>query len=861
MDMTTSTLESNDTKGFLNEVFRGASDGFLGIWAKLGPQRFETHSFHVSEIAQAAETMQALKQRGDVYFERGLQGVRPDAGKRGKEAGVTWVGGLSIDFDTREGPHATPPEKLPADLEEVRKLIREAGLPEPTFIIHTGGGVHAHWLYTAPVLITSAEDRAAEKTMAKAWSKRLEKVFDAHDYELDSTYSLEHLFKAPGTLNHKPCPAKTAKPVTLVSTGPRYEQAELRKLLANELKTAARGIAGAGPGTLAAQLADEAKKAFLASGKAKKDELAPILAGCAWLQSIVERADRGEKLNQTEWYYALGIVARTTEGRKWAHEISKRDPEKGRYSVEETEATIDHALKDAGPANCRETIQEKLKFEGCNRCTFRDLITSPMNLGPEPTERVGVQQNTIYALQGRIYLRLSDGERFDVPSYSDWMLSRVGDNPHHQLMKSKKTAIVTRLGYVPGDNRMIIRNERGTRIANQWRPGGVIPAKGNEKPVLEFFERFIPHARSIEHVIQYLAHLYQRPAVKIEHGLTISGGYGTGKGTLREIVAKLFGEHNIQKIEGGELEDKNNARWVDKQVLIVEETYHKGKYETYNRTKSLVVDDTFPVQDKYVKTYEGTSPRGILVTTNDDAPMSIPEGDRRWFICATPPTPEDDEMEEHRAFFKRFRDLLKQDDTTVAAFAYYLQHEVDLSVFPTKGAPPMTAAKERAMDASRTPLADGLVQLIRSGAPPYLHKDVVSYKDVLRALQGSDWSHLAAQIVPKHIIKAIKDAGGCAVHYNAEGRHLPVRFSRADAYELYAIRNRSRWRKATLQELKGEYKREPGTPAANVYSFNEAANMREHAHPETSEAEMEAYRRGAEERRDALFSRLMAGAS
>lgn len=858
MNMFTTPTSGNNPLDFLTQFFHGATAGYLGLGAKLGPNDFRAYSFHISELAQAAEKMQELAQHGDLYFERGLQGERPASGKRGKEAGVVWSGGLSIDFDTSEGPHSTPAEKLPSNLEEVRKLIQEAGLPEPTFLLHTGGGVHAHWLYTAPVLMKTAEDRAAEKTLAKAWFKRLGKMFEANDYHLDSTYSLEHLFKAPGTWNHKTNPAK---PVSLVSTGRRYDQAELRKLLANELKTAARGIPGAGPGTLAAQFADKAKKDFLASGKAKPDEAAPILAGCAWFKSIVERAERGEKLEQTEWYYFLGIVARTAEGRHLAHELSKLDPEPGRYTPEGTEAAIDHALKDAGPANCRETVQEKLKFKGCDRCSFRGLIKSPMCLGPEPTERVGVQQDTIYAQQGRIYLRLSDGERFDVPSYSDGMLSRVGDNPHHQLMKSKKTAIVTRLGYVPGDNRMIIKNERGTLIANQWRPGGVMPAKGDEKPVLEFFERFIPHARSREHVIQYLAHLYQRPAVKIEHGLTVSGGYGTGKGTLREIVAELFGEHNIQKIEGGELEDKNNARWVDKQVLIVEETYHKGKYETYNRTKSLVVDDTFPVQDKYVKIYEGTSPRGILVTTNDDAPMSIPEGDRRWFICATPPTPEDDEMEEHRAFFKRFRDLLKQDDSTVAAFAYYLQHEVDLSVFPTKGAPPMTAAKERAMDASRTPLADGLVQLIRKGAPPYLHKDVVSYKDVLRALQASDWSHLVTSVAPRKIAKAIKDAGGCEVHHNAEGRHLPVRFSRTEMHELYAIRSRSRWRKASLEELKGEHKREPGAPTANVYSFNEAANMRDPAYPETSEAEMEAYRREAEERRDALFSRLMAGAS
>ncbi len=472
MDMPIPATTGNTIRAFLEQIFQGAGAGTVVLWSKLGG----VYPYPVTDLEGAAAKLAELALRGDTYVGRGLQGVPLSPGERGKEPGIVFVGGLFADIDTREGLHATPEAELPADADEAMKLIAEAKLPPPTLLIGTGGGCHAHWLYSSPAMILTPEERAAEKMLSKAIQKRLRDTFKARGYVLDGTADLTRVCKAPGTLNHKTAPK--ARPVRLIHQGERYDRAELAELLASDLGIAARGVPGAGKGTVADMIRAEAKKAFLASNKAKPDELPPILAGCAWLKSVVDRADRGEKLTEEEWYAMLGIVARTTQGRKEAHEISKRDPELGRYDPAETDAKIDHALNDAGPANCRETIQEKLNFKGCDRCTFRGLITSPMNLAPEPTERVAVQQDTIYAQQGRIYLRLSDGERFDVPSYSDGMLSRVGDNPHHQLMKSKKTAIVTRLGYVPGDNRMIVKNERGTLIANQWRPGGVVPAKG-----------------------------------------------------------------------------------------------------------------------------------------------------------------------------------------------------------------------------------------------------------------------------------------------------------------------------------------------------------------------------------------------
>lgn len=548
-------------------------------------------------------------------------------------------------------------------------------------------------------------------------------------------------------------------------------------------------------GGVSALLKDQAKRAIIA--KAKPDNLASVLAGCAWMQHC--EADAAS-LKEPEWHAMLSISGRCENGRELSHKLSEPYPE---YSEKETDDKLHHAVNDAGPVTCNK-VADEFGFESCARCPFRASINSPMTLASQSPSLVREQAGAVYVIELRRYLNLTTGKLLAPEAFGDGIQARVGAQPHSKMMSSKTMAKVEATDYRPGDPNLIVHQKDGSKAVNLWQRGGVWPAAGDPKPLLEFFERFIPDKPSRAHVIQYLAHLVRHPSVKIEHGIVITGGYGTGKGTLRDIMYTMFGLKNVQKVEGEELSDKNNSKWVNCQVLVFEETSQGEKFEVYNRTKELVTGETFRVQDKYITRYDGRTPRGIFMASNDVAPITIMRRDRRWFVCDTPETPEtEEEVEANRTFFANLRTVLNRDDTTVAAFMHYLLEEVSLKGFTVKGEPPMTAAKKRAMEDSRTPAAGVLAELIAVGAPPF-DRDVVSASQVLEAIKLSGWAHTVERMSMKKVADAIRGIGGFPVNM-IDGEQMQVRVTRHMAPRLWGIRNKAEWVNATTDELRTEW--------------------------------------------------------
>ena len=597
--------------------------------------------------------------------------------------------------------------------------------------------------------------------------------------------------RAPGEIEFAELPAVVIE--ALRAYGPEKAQAKTRT---------ATKVKGSG-GTASALLTDRAKKAAIA--KAKPDNLASVLAGCAWMEHC--EADAAN-LSEPEWHAMLGIAGRCEDGRELSHKLS--EPYAG-YSYEETEDKIDHALNDAGPVGCTKVAGE-FGFEGCVRCPARG-ITSPMNFADQPPALVRELAQYVYVIELRRYFNVATGKLLTPEMFADSAQARVGAQAHSKAMSSRTTGKVDALDFRPGDPRLIIRNEDGSSVVNTWRRGGIQPAAGDPKPILDFFERFIVDARSREHVTQYLAHLVRYPSVKIEHAIIITGGYGTGKGTLRDILISMFGPCNVQKIEGDELTDRNNSKWVNCQTLFFEETEQGDKLEVYRRLKELITGDTYRVQDKYIPTYEGRSPRGIFMVSNESTPMLIKTNDRRYFMCDTPESPAtDEEVKANGQFFAELRRVLGRDDNAVAAFMHHLMTAVDLSSFPVKGRPPMTAAKKRAVQESRTPAAAVLADLVEAGVAPF-NRDLVTAKQAMDAIEAAGWGRTLERMSMKKMADVLRSVGGFQVNI-VDGDHKQVRITRDLAPRLWGIRNKAKWGDAPATDLRTEWL--GGKPAAEA---------------------------------------------
>lgn len=761
--------EHNPAAQFFQALFLEAPGGQVVLWEKQGKS---SRAFDVDELEAAAARASEWAATRDVYVERGLQQEPPVSGARGTAAGVAFVGGLFADIDTLEGAHAAT--KLPATADEALGLIQEAGLPVPTLTVHTGGGVHAHWLFDAPATLTTEEERTAAKALSEAWQRKLRAPFTARGYKLDSTADLCRLVRIPGTLNHKEPTAP--KPVRVLSTGPRITLAQARELVADKLKGPTRTRKPASGG-IAGRLAEERRKKL--AEQSKRPEIASILAGCAFM----ERADaEADQLTEPEWYAALSIVGRCRDGERLAHEMSS--PHQG-YLEAETAAKLKHALEDAGPALCSR-IAGELACAACQRCPFFGTITSPISLGHQPLSIVRVQRQTVYDVPTQRYLDVGTGAALPYSAFAGKVRAEIGRNPHDKLTGSKTLPKVEGFDYRPGDSRLVLCEPDGTKRANIWQPSGVTPVAGDASPILDHFNYLIPDEATRRHLLDYVAHLLQRPGDKIGHGVMLVGGFGVGKSTVARILTALIGPRNTTKLEGEELASRWTARLVNTQVLVVEEAAHGERYETYERLKELITGEMFTVEEKHIPRYPGRTPRGLLLVSNHDAPMVLPLGDRRFFVAATTETPAGVD------YFRKLNAALT--DAAHGVFADWLLRR-DLSQFDAKAPPPMTEAKARATEASRTPLAQVLGHLIegRSGA---FARDVLSIESIAAELRRQPHFDIGKP-TPERIAAALKAVGGLK-------REGVVRVPGGHA-RLWAIRNVDRFRSASAEEWRAEY--------------------------------------------------------
>ena len=217
-------MQMTDTQAFLELIFGESvcEDKQLVVFAKPQVTWCKTIDSAVSVIKKAQGDV-------DVYFGVALQN-KPAALKRARERSkadrpptergvrgfaqtATTIGGLWIDVDYATGGHAK--RGYPQTRDAALSLIAEMPA-QPTFILETGGGFHAWWMFEEPLEITTEEEREHAAWLAKGWQMLMRQLAAYHDWKIDSTHDLARVLRLPGTTNHK----YGVGCVPLVSDGP-----------------------------------------------------------------------------------------------------------------------------------------------------------------------------------------------------------------------------------------------------------------------------------------------------------------------------------------------------------------------------------------------------------------------------------------------------------------------------------------------------------------------------------------------------------------------------------------------------------------------------------------------------------------
>ena len=249
----------------------------------------------------------------------------------------------------------------------------------------------------------------------------------------------------------------------------------------------------------------------------------------------------------------------------------------------------------------------------------------------------------------------------------------------------------------------------GVVTFNLYRPPVMRPGNaGGAGRWIELVKRVYP--TNAEHIIAFCAHRVQFPAVKINHGLVLTGPPGIGKDTILEPLKLGVGPWNFKEVSPAEITNTYND-YMRGVVLRISEARDLGeinRYAFYESTKTLMAapPDVTRVNAKYVGQYYLVNVIAVILTTNyPHDGLYLPPNDRRHYVAGTEVTKEDFDADFWTGLWDWYRSGGLED--VVAYLAEY-----DLSKFDPKAPPEKTEAFWRMADGGAAPEISELADVL-----------------------------------------------------------------------------------------------------------------------------------------------------
>ena len=185
------------TADFLNNLWPDVPEGMeLLIWTM--PDK---KSHWCKSAAAAAVLVAQLAASKDVYVMASLQPAGLSPQQRGLAATATALCGLWLDVDIAGDGHSSQP--YPPTKEAALEILYNDSLPAPTWLIHSGGGFHAWWIFVEPWVLESDAERQQAAKLSEDWQALYRRRAQALGYTVDSTHDLTRVLRVPGTFNRK----------------------------------------------------------------------------------------------------------------------------------------------------------------------------------------------------------------------------------------------------------------------------------------------------------------------------------------------------------------------------------------------------------------------------------------------------------------------------------------------------------------------------------------------------------------------------------------------------------------------------------------------------------------------------------
>lgn len=219
---------------------------------------------------------------------------------------------------------------------------------------------------------------------------------------------------------------------------------------------------------------------------------------------------------------------------------------------------------------------------------------------------------------------------------------------------------------------------------NLWAPTDLVAKKGDKHlKLLDFMKEGLckNNAANYEYLIQWVAHMVQKPQIVAGTAVAISGMQGTGKGTFTTVMQKLVGAYNYASgVSNKDLTGSFNSKIQNKMCIVIDEATFSGDRQQQGFMKGLVTEGVIRAELKGRDAKTITNYGRVIITTNNIKWGHLDTDDRRWLILEP-----NEKFKEANEYFRAIAHDLYEEEG-INHFLNYLI-EMDISAFDTYALP------------------------------------------------------------------------------------------------------------------------------------------------------------------------------
>lgn len=158
----------------------------------------------------------------------------------------------------------------------------------------------------------------------------------------------------------------------------------------------------------------------------------------------------------------------------------------------------------------------------------------------------------------------------------------------------------------------------------------------NDKHAYDFFQFFRKKAceneEQFDFLVKWLAHLIQKPGVRMLVAPVFKGNEGTGKGLLMSKMKEIIGPHNFLSPTAISQLEKYNSSIVGKLLVFMDEMTWGGNKSSEGWLKKFITDDTIIIDEKYIVSRQTDNICNVFFASNNEHVLPVSNSSRRIVV-------------------------------------------------------------------------------------------------------------------------------------------------------------------------------------------------------------------------------------